>query len=86
MFSKYNQAHRLHFRLERRTRLPGQDWTPWRLEAECRHYIDALALFKTRKGDVDRREVDPTGRQVQAEYRLVSNSTGDAISTCIVGV
>lgn len=74
---------RLTFKLERRVRLPGQDWSQYRLEAECRHYTDIKLMCERRKSE-DRREVDTTGRQVQAEYR-VSGYNGE-ITSFIVGV
>lgn len=75
----------LIFKLERRIRLPGQDWGEYRLEAECRHWQDMAVLMKRvqdRAGVMN--PVDCTGRKVQAEYKA-SGASGE-LKSFIVGV
>jgi hypothetical protein len=76
----------LTFKLERRIRLPGQDWQDLRLEAECRHWLDMRVIVKrTEERYTMSHPVDCTGRPVQAEY-VVSGKDAGVIKTFIVGV
>ncbi len=79
--------NQLSFQLERRVRLPGLDWGQWRVEAQCRHVADVMALVARRNSSENRQvETDSTGRQVQAEYRVISTHTGQTLKSFIVGV
>lgn len=84
VLTEYTARPHLAFRLERRIRLPGQDWGDWRLEAECRHFADVAAMAERREDRVQ--ECDETGRLIQAEYRIASSATGDTLKSFIIGV
>lgn len=72
------------FKLQRRTRMLDGQWSDWRLEAECRHASDVLALWDRRCARTQ--ESDDTGAQVQAEHRIISIATGETIKKVTIGV